>query len=85
MTRKQLILRMLEKLPEDVAYDRVAYHLGVMKAVEEGEEDLRLGRTIPHDQVFDELLKENEPDADRLDSPRRTASARGDAAAASSP
>ena len=57
MTRKELILRMVAKLPDDVTYDRVMYHLGVMGAVEEGLEDVKHGRLIDHDELFDRLTE----------------------------
>jgi hypothetical protein len=67
MTRKEQILRMIERLPEDVSYERVMYHLDVMHNVELGMEDIKNGRFVDHDELFDELLKEYEKTPNRLE------------------
>jgi hypothetical protein len=59
MTRKQRILSMIGRLPDDVTYDRIMYHLDVMKGIEKGMEDIEAGRFIDHDELFDRLLKQN--------------------------
>jgi hypothetical protein len=66
MERKQLIQRMIEKLPEDVSYDRVMYHLAVMKAVETGMQEIERGEGIDHDELFDELEQEDAFNKDLL-------------------
>ena len=35
MTPKQRVLTFLEKLPDDVTYERIIYHVDVMRAIEE--------------------------------------------------
>jgi hypothetical protein len=67
MTRKELMLKFIAKLPDDVSYDRVIYHLGVMRAVEIGEEQIARGEVIDHDELFAELLGEDAESQDRLD------------------
>src|SRR5438128_581206 len=47
MTRKQLILRMIQKLPENVSYDRVMYHLTVMQKVERSDGEV-ISEVAPH-------------------------------------
>jgi len=56
MTRKEQILRMIEKLPDDVTHEEVMYHLDVLQAIEEGQRDMEEGRVIDHDELFDRLL-----------------------------
>jgi len=68
MTRKELILRMVGRLPDDVTYQRVMYHLGVMRAIEVGEEQIARGEVIDHDELFAELLGEDAKNQNRLDS-----------------
>jgi hypothetical protein len=60
MTRKERILNFLQKLPDDVSYDRVLYHVGVMKAVEEALIESERGEGIEHEELFRRLLSENE-------------------------
>ena len=67
ISRKQLILRMVEKLPEDVPYDRVVYHLEVMKAVEIGLKQAERGEVVDHDEVLARSLEDEEEGANRLD------------------
>jgi hypothetical protein len=67
MTRKDKILQFIAKLPEDVSYDRVIYHLDVMRAIEQGMDDLRHGRVIDHDELFDRLLSEDAKNQDHVD------------------
>jgi hypothetical protein len=69
MTRKKQILRMIAKLDEDVSYDRVIYHLTVMRKIEGGLKQAERGEGIDHDELFDRLLAENGKDKDKLDSP----------------
>ncbi len=58
MTTKQKILRMIEKLPENVSYDRVLYHVHTMKKIEIGLQQAERGEVIDHDELFAELLGE---------------------------
>jgi hypothetical protein len=58
LTRKELILRMVRRLPDDVTYDRVLYHLGVMKAVETGIEQIERGQYITHEELEKKLTEE---------------------------
>ncbi len=60
MTRKERILNFLQKLPDDVSYERVLYHVGVMKAVEEALIESERGEGIEHEELFRRLLNENE-------------------------
>jgi hypothetical protein len=76
MTIKEKILRMIERLPDDVTYDRVMYHLDVMKHIELGLDDLEKGRLIDHDELFDRLLREDTKNQNRMDRAGGTKSAR---------
>ena len=58
MTRKEQILRMIQKLPENVSYDRVIYHLTVMDKVERAEEQIERGEGIDHDDLVAQLEEE---------------------------
>src|SRR4051794_17612273 len=80
MERKQQILRMIERLPEDVSYDRVMYHLAVMKAVETGMQEIERGEFIDHDELFDELEQEDAFNKDLL-VPTSTARSPGNSSA----
>jgi len=44
-------------MPDDCTLDDVLYHLYVVRAVESGLADVAAGRTLPHQQVAEELRK----------------------------
>jgi len=54
---KQAVRELLDRLPDDCSIDDVLYHLYVVRAVETGQADVAAGRTIPHQQVSEELRK----------------------------
>jgi hypothetical protein len=79
-TRKELILRMLQKLPDDVTYDRVMYHLDVMKAIETGIEQIERGEGIEHEEFVKELREKgwlDEPESPGPPSPKKTSKKSG--------
>jgi hypothetical protein len=80
MNRKEQILRMIEGLPDDVTYDRVLYHLDVMKHIEQGREDMEKGRVIDHDELFERILKEDAKNQNRVDRASRARSDRNQTA-----
>ena len=57
MQVKQAVRELLDRLPDDCSLDDVLYHLYVVQAVERGQADVAAGRTIPHQQVAEELRK----------------------------
>jgi hypothetical protein len=57
MTTKDQVRALLDRLPEDCTLDDVQYHLYVVQAVARGDADARASRTIPHEQVADELRR----------------------------
>jgi len=75
MTRKERILRMIGRLDDDASYDRVIYHLSVMKGIEIGLEEGERGKATEHDNLFERLLADDEKNSNRVVTPRRTKSA----------
>ena len=57
MTAKDTVRALLQRLPDDCSLDDVQYHLYVVQAVALGEADEEAGRTIPHEQVDEELRR----------------------------
>ncbi len=57
MSAKQTVRALLDQLPDDCSIDDVLYHLYVVQAVERGQADVAEGRTIPHEQVEEELRR----------------------------
>jgi hypothetical protein len=57
MTTKDQVRALLDRLPEDCTLEDVQYHLYVVQAVARGDADAQAGRTIPHEQVADELRR----------------------------
>lgn len=57
MEAKEAVRALLDRLPDDCSMDDVLYHLYVLRAIERGQADVAAGRTIPHEQVEEELRK----------------------------
>jgi hypothetical protein len=51
---KQLVLEVLESLPDDCSLEDVQYELYVRQRIAAGEQDADQGKTTPHDQVMRE-------------------------------
>ncbi len=80
MTEKEKVLALFERMPDDIPMYLVRYRLDLLKAVEEGLEDIRQGRWVDHDELFDELLKDDEASQDNLGRKRSGRSGRNPAA-----
>src|SRR6266851_1045401 len=79
MTPKQNVLRFVATLPDDVTYDRIMYHVDVMRAIEQGEADIKRGAVIDHDELFNELLGEDVESQDHLERSGKTRPAKNSA------
>src|SRR5579872_4658718 len=80
MTRKELILRMIQKLPEDVSYARVMYHLTVMEKIERGDEQIERGEGIDHDDLVAQLEEEECRASESSGPPKRKRTSKASAA-----
>ena len=57
MKTKDTVRDLLNRLPDDVSLEDVLYHLYVLQAVDRGLADAEAGRTIPHEQVAEEMRR----------------------------
>lgn len=55
MEAKEAVRALLDRLPDDCSMDDVLYHLYALRAIERGQADVAAGRTLPHEQVEEEL------------------------------
>lgn len=55
MKTKDTVRELLEKLPDDCTLEDVLYHLYVLQAIDRGLADAEAGRTIPHEEVAEEM------------------------------
>ena len=62
LTVKTAVQELVNGLPEDATWSEVLYRIVVRQKIEEGLEDIRSGRVIPHDEVFRELEEEEDDD-----------------------
>src|SRR5262245_50376762 len=60
MTMKQRILASLKRLDEDATIDQAIDRLVLLKKIEIGLQQMREGRFIDHDELFDRLMKDDE-------------------------
>ena len=54
---KAKVQELLARLPDDCSLEDVLYHLYVIQAIERGLADAEAGRTIPHEEVADQLRR----------------------------
>jgi hypothetical protein len=64
---KQKMLDVIERMPDDGTIDDAIYRLNLLKAVAEGLEAAEQGRVYDHEEVFDELLRDDAKNATGLD------------------
>ena len=55
MTTKELIRRLLDRLPDDATIEDVQDQIYVLQKLQAAQEDLEAGRVILHDEVMKEL------------------------------
>ena len=60
LTVKNAVQELADGLPEDATWSEVLYRIGIRQKIEEGLEDIRAGRVIPHDEVFRELEEDDD-------------------------
>jgi predicted transcriptional regulator len=67
MQAKNAVRELLDRLPDDAPLEQILYEVYVQCCIDEGEQDERAGRVIPHEQVMQELrdrwIRRNAPDA----------------------
>ena len=57
MTTKEAVQDLLERLPDDCTLEDVLYHLYVLHEIDQGLAEAEAGRTIPHEQVAEEMRR----------------------------
>ncbi len=57
MEAKEAVRALLDRLPDDCRMEDVLYHVYVLQAIARGQADVAAGRTIPHEQVEEELRR----------------------------
>ena len=57
MTTKELLQRLLDRLPDDATLEDVQYQIYVLQKIQAGEEDLAAGRTVSHDELKRDLAR----------------------------
>lgn len=57
MSVKEIVLEAIQQLPTDVTYDDVLEEIAILAAIERGQQDVKEGRTIPHDEVKREAMQ----------------------------
>jgi hypothetical protein len=80
LTPKQNALRFIATLPDDVNYERILYHVGLMHAVEQAEADIKAGRYIDHDELFDRIEAEYAQSLPQMDRAGKSRSQRNSSA-----
>ena len=57
---KTAVQEVANGLPDDASWSEVLYRIVIRQKIEEGLEDMRAGRVVPHDDVFRELAEDDD-------------------------
>ena len=57
MTTKELLQKLLDRLPDDATLEDVQYQIYVLQKIHAGEAGIAAGRTVPHDEVMRDLAR----------------------------
>lgn len=57
---KEAARQLIDHLPDQATWDDIMYELYVKQKIEEGLADIEAGRTVPHEQVKAELLRDED-------------------------
>ncbi len=57
MRTKEVIRKLLDRLPDDATIEDVQYQIYVLQKLQAGEEDLKAGRVKAHDEVMRDLAR----------------------------
>jgi len=61
-TAKEAARQVIDSLPDQATWDEILYQLYVKQKLEAGVAAVRDGRTVPHEQVKAELLRDDGQD-----------------------
>ncbi len=57
MSQKELVLEVIQGLPDDASIDQIADHVEFMAAIQKGVDDIDCGDTVPHEEIKKQLAK----------------------------
>ena len=60
LTVKNAVQELADGLPEDATWSEVMYRIVIRQKIEEGQEDIRAGRVVSHEEVFRELEEDDD-------------------------
>jgi predicted transcriptional regulator len=58
---KDAMVELVQQLPEECTWDDVMYRVFVRQKIDAGLKDADEGRTIPHEEVFQEFAHDDDP------------------------
>jgi predicted transcriptional regulator len=58
---KNAVLELAQQLPNGCTWDEVMYRIFVRQKIDAGLKDADAGRTIPHEDVFEEFADDDHP------------------------
>ena len=54
---KEDIIKLIQELPDDATLEDIQYHLFVKQKLLRAEEEIKEGKTIPHEEVMEKARK----------------------------
>ena len=55
MGQKELVLEVIQELPDDASIDQIADRVNFMAAIQKGIDDIDRGDTVPHKEIKKQL------------------------------
>jgi ABC-type methionine transport system ATPase subunit len=66
LTTKEQILELVKRLNDDATIDQAIYKLELLKNIQLGLDQIEKGQVFDHDEVFEELLRDDEESKDTV-------------------
>lgn len=52
---KEDVIKLIQELPDDITLEDIQYHLFVKQKLLRAEEEIKEGKTIPHEKVMEKV------------------------------
>jgi hypothetical protein len=77
LSTKEKILAIMGKLDDEATLDQAIHSLVLLKKLENSREQIKQGKYVDHDELFDRLISEDEKGQNNMVEERREGSSKG--------
>ena len=57
MSNKELVIDAIQQMPDEASMEQISDEIALLTALREGEEDADAGRTVPHEEVQQQITQ----------------------------